>query len=55
MVDDHAELNQRLMNVVTRKRIRISEAIDARALLCAESLAGLPGARLTSTTPRYNW
>ena len=43
MIDDHTKLNQQLMNVVTRKGIRVPEAIDARAQFCAESLAGLSG------------
>ncbi len=43
MIDDHSKLNQQMTNVVTRKGIRIPEAIDARAEFCAESLAGLSG------------
>ncbi len=43
MIDDHTKLNQQLMNVVTRKGIRVPETIDARAQFCAESLAGLSG------------
>jgi putative membrane protein len=44
MVQDHTQMNQELVNLVSQKGIRVPQVIDARAQFCAESLAGLSGA-----------
>jgi len=43
MIDDHTRMNQELMALAAQKGIPLSNAVDARARFCAQSLAGLVG------------